>query len=471
MESASQTDLTRALAEEITALGYDDLAPGDIGQVKRLILDHIGVCRRGAALDWAGQLAQWAESVGQGPCILFGRAQRVAPSMAAFVNASAAHGMELDDTHDESVTHPGAVVIATALAVGSAVGASGPAVIAAIVAGYEVMARVGMATGAGTMIEAGFHPTALFGGFGAATTAGKLHGLSADDMVRAWGLMLSTAGGSMQFSEDPHGTTVKRLHAGYGAHNGTMAAELARLGIAGPAQAFDGRYGLCALYGAQPDPSRLSRTEGAPYEIHRISLKPYPCCRLFHSTIDALREVTDDFTTADSAIATLRVGGPDIMVTQHMMRRPSSVMAAQYSLPFALGAALAYGPTRYDGYTEERLADSRILALADKVEAVADRAMQAAFPEHFGSWVELVDRDGTTRRADVLDSHGTPARPMSTEAIAEKVEGLLADLDDAPPVAILTDAVEALEREGGLAALLSRCGPSADQTSRASVAE
>ena len=368
--------------------------------------------------------------------------------------------MELDDTHDESLSHPGAPVIAAALAAGSATGATGEALIAAIVAGYEVMARVGMAAGADEIIERGFHPTALFGGFGAATAAAKLNGLDAEGMEQSWGLVLSAAGGSMQFSQDASGTTVKRLHAGYGAQHGTMAAEHAGLGIAGPARAFDGRYGLCALFGVRPRPERLERRAGEPFQVHRISLKPYPCCRLFHSTIDALHEVTEGFTTPDEAIAGIKVGGPDIMVSQHMLRRPKSVMAAQYSLPYALGASIVYGAGRYEGYEEKRLADPRILALADRVDAVADDAIQAAFPAHFGSWVELVAPDGTRRHSEVLDSHGTPARPLASDAIADKIGDLLAPMHDAPEVADLVDSIWSLEDPGGLSRLAALlCGP------------
>ena len=458
-------DRTRLLAEEMTGLSYGVLAPEDVEQVKRLVLDHVGVAWRGSDMPWSRALAGWAASLGNGVressgCVIVGTATRAAPSVAALVNAAAAHGMELDDTHDESLSHPGAPVIATALAAGSVTEASGEAVIAAIVAGYEVMARVGMATGADEVIERGFHPTALFGGFGAATAAAKLYGLDAAEMEQAWGLVLSAAGGSMQFSQDASGTTVKRLHAGYGAQHGTMAAEHARLGIAGPARAFDGRYGLCALFGLRPRPERLERRAGEPLQIHRISLKPYPCCRLFHSTIDALGEVTDDFTMPDDAIAGIKVGGPDILVSQHMLRRPQSVMAAQYSLPYALGASIVCGPGHYEGYEGERLDDPRILALADRVEAVADDAMQAAFPAHFGSWVELARPDGTHRRAEVLDSRGTPARPLAAGSIADKVGGLLAATNHAPEVGDLADAVWSLDAPGGLTRLTSLlCAP------------
>ncbi len=440
----ADSDLTMALAEEIGALTPDALSADDVIQLRRLLLDHLGVCLRGSDLPWGRALTEWARTYhGTGPCVIFGTTLQTTAPVAALVNATGAHGLEMDDTHDISLTHPGAPVIATALAVGVQEGRSGGEIMAAIAAGYEVMGRIGAATDAGNMIERGFHPTALFGGFGAAAAAGKLYGLDAVGLCRAWGLMLSMAGGSMQFAHDPEGTTVKRLHGGYGAHNGTMAAQFARLGIDGPRQAFDGVYGVAALYGPNPNTGRLRRAPGTPLEIHRISMKPYPCCRLFHSTIDALRDTTDGLELAPEKIAKIRVGGPTIMVTQHMMRRPTSVMAAQYSLPFALATSLIAGPHAYESYAEDMLDDASILALGDRVEAEFDGEMEKSFPEHLGSWVELTTTDGEIRRADVLDSHGTPARPMTEEWLREKFEGLTdAVMPDLPRDAVYA----ALER-------------------------
>jgi len=453
--SPKDKDFTAFLARDVTALEYSALNEADRRQIKRLLLDHVGVCRRGAEMPWCLGLRNWAgRYAGSGKSLVFGSAIRTQPNIAALVNASAAHGMELDDTHDSSVSHPGAVVIATALALGVQHAIPGGDLMASIAAGYETMGRVGRAVGASEIIEFGYHPTALFGGFGAAATAGKLLGLDAEGIVSAWGLMLSMAGGSMQFSEDPQGTTVKRLHGGYGAHNGMLAAEFAALGIAGPSRALDGRYGLGSLFGQKPNYGELMREDGDLYEIHRISMKPYPCCRLFHSTIDALRVVTDGFTMDMERIRKIRVGGPVIMRTQHMLRRPVSVMAAQYSLPFALGASLVVGPEIYEAYTEDRFEDTQILDLADKVEAVDDDGMEAAFPEHFGSWVELRMQDGTTRRAEMLDSIGTPARPMKNDVIENKIVGLLAPLDAKPNKSEIVDSLEGFVEEGGPARLV-----------------
>jgi len=454
-KSPPDRDLTAVLAENLAALNYAALSSADQTQIKRLVLDHVGVCRRGAEQPWCLALREWAgRYAGSGASVVFATALRTAPNVAALVNASAAHGMELDDTHDSSVSHPGAVVIATALALSIQHQISGGEIMAAIAAGYEAMGRAGRAVGASDVIEFGYHPTALFGGFGAAATAGKLLGLDGRGIASAWGLMLSMAGGSMQFSEDPLGTTVKRLHGGYGAHNGILAAEFAALGIAGPSRALDGRYGLGRLFGQHPNFEELVRPNDAPLEIHRISMKPYPCCRLFHSTIDALRDVTENFFLDPDQISEIRVGGPAIMCTQHMLRRPVSVMAAQYSLPFSLATSLVFGPDVYEAYGEDKFEDARILRLADKVDAVEDSEMEAAFPEHFGSWVELRTLNGETRRADMLDSIGTPARPMDTAALQDKIAGLLAPLDAVPEISEITGAVESLEQEGGPARLV-----------------
>jgi 2-methylcitrate dehydratase PrpD len=233
------------------------------------------------------------------------------------------------------------------------------------------------------------------------------------------------AGGSMQFSQESEGTTVKRLHGGYAALHGMLAAEHASLGIAGPVQALDGRYGLLANFGHEQAPERLLEAHRDGPEIHRISFKPYPCCRLFHSTLDALATVTDGFSLNASQIKRMRVGGPEILVSQHMLKRPISEMAAQYSLPFTLGAALVFGPRSVEGFMAEALGDARILGLADRVEAELDPTMEAAFPAHFGSWLELQLADGSVRRAEVLDSLGTPACPMDRAALADKFDQLI----------------------------------------------
>lgn len=421
---------TLDFAEAILQIGRDGLADSDREQLRRLILDLLGVSHIGATLSWTQQLIGWAETFeGSGRAPIAGTSIRVAPSIAALVNGTAAHGYELDDTHDASMSHPGAVVIPAALAVAAERGSSGDETLAAIASGYEAMARIGMAAGASQVIHDGYHPTALFGAFGAAAAAARLMGLNKHELARAWGHALSLAGGSMQFSDEPEGTTVKRLHAGYAAQHGVMAAELAARNIAAPARALDGKYGFMALYSKLPKLEELAVPKDAPLQIHVVSFKPYSCCRLFHSLIDGLRVVSDDFQLRPGAIKRIAVRGPSVLAEQHMMRRPTSVMAAQYSLPFVVGATLVYGPHRFDIYRDEKLDDIDILSLADRVECETDSEIEAHYPAQMGTSVEVTRADGTRRDTTVMNSRGTAANPLSTEALFAKAEGLVREIE------------------------------------------
>ena len=453
--SDAPPDRTAALARDVLDLTCDRLSEPDLAQLKRLVFDHLAVCRRGAEAAWSRAVQDYVralESGGAAP--VFGAGFAASPALAALANATAAHGLELDDTHDESITHPGAPVIAASLAMAQALGLGGRDVLPAIAAGYEVVGRIGAATGAAQVLERGNHPTALFCGFGVAAAVAKLFGLERDGLIAAWGLQLSAAGGSMQFSVDAAGTAVKRLHGGYAAQGGLLAVELSRRGLAGPGQAFDGEYGLCRLYGTTPDLERLSKDGDVALEIHAISFKPYPCCRLFHSTLDALAMVTDGFALPPDAIRRVRVGGPAILATQHMLRRPKSEMAAQYSLPFTLGAAMVFGPEAIEGFAEAALSDARVLDFADRVEALPDDDLEAAFPRHFGSWVEVERNDGEKRRAVVLDSLGTPAQPMTQAALTRKYTTLCDALPGLPTGQALWERVEAFASGAGADDLL-----------------
>ncbi len=424
------TGVSLKLAEEAASFQADQLTAADFEQLERLLLDYSAVTLCGSVQPWGRMLTAWATEHGaSGEALLVGRGTKAGANAAAMVNGTAAHGYELDDTHDKSMSHPGAVVITAALAAGSETGATGRAVLSAIVSGYEVMARVGMAANALGVITRGFHPTATFGVFGAATAAGKLYGLDARGIAQAWGIALSMSSGACQFAFEPEGTMIKRMHAGIPAHNGVIAAQLARLGLAAPMQALEGDYGFFKLFGVDSDPALLFKENGAPLEIHDISLKPYSCCRKFHSLIDALEQATDGFSVDIGEIEAIRVRAPKTAIGSHMMRRPNSVMAAQYSMPYIVGATLAYGPRRYDAYGSDHHDDQRILSLVDRIEAVPDAELDRLTPAKMATGVALSLRGGASREATVLDSLGTPVRPMTTQDVMAKGRALVGPLE------------------------------------------
>lgn len=450
------TDLSAEFADGLLLLTAQTLTPGDHEQACRLLTDFAICAYSGSQQRTALAAADWATAyAGTGRSILIGRGERTVAPVAALVNGTATHSYELDDTHDLTLSHPASVVVPAALAAAAERGSTGAEFIAAVIAGYQAMARIGTAANAANVIEDGHHPTALFGGFGAAAAAAKLKHFSSRQLRCAWGHALSMAGGSMQFSDETEGAEIKRIHAGLAAYQGVLATELAQVGIQAPQRALDGKYGFLKLFGRDAQPALLLEPRDR-LAIHDISFKPYACCRQFHAVIDGLQDATHDFADT-SAIVAIIIRGPRVLADQHMLRRPASAMAAQYSLPFTVGATLEFGPMAYDAFATENLANEGALRWADMVQAEFDAELQRQYPAHFGAEVELRFSDGEIRRRRVLDSRGTPARPFTWNHVADKAGALCGRIRPALDFERLRDVVTALPQSpdvGAFEALL-----------------
>ena len=436
---------TAAIADHVAGIANAHLSADDVEAVRRLLLDNLLVSFWGSTRPCAKEIAQWSRRfAGTGPSQVLGGSWSTEPSVAALVHGTAAHSYELDDTHDETTSHPGCVIIPAALAVAAVTDATQGELFRAIAAGYEAMALVGCTAGGMDTVHRGFHPTPVFGSFGAATACLCLHAyrrgvaVAPEMLVAGWGHALSQACGSMQFSVEPTGGEVKRVHAGLGARNGVLAAEFALLpAVTAPLHSIEGAYGLSAIFGGPLRPVDMS---GA-LQIHNISLKPYSCCRLFHSTIDALREITDGFTLPAARIDEITIRGPRLIAEQHMTRA-ASTMTAQYSCPYIVGATLTYGPERYDAYGEAHLSDRLIGALSEKVRfEISEELERKYYPKRFATGAALRLTDGTTRSAMVVDSVGTPRKPMSRDQILAKGAGLPAVENAFPPGEALIDRI------------------------------
>ncbi|WP_238446656.1 MmgE/PrpD family protein [Azohydromonas australica] len=421
--------MTDAIASHVTQVASTPLGNADVEGVRLLLLDNFIVSLWGATRPWTRQIVAWTRRfAGTGDSPVLGGDWCADPSVAALVHGTAAHSCELDDTHDETLSHPGSAVIPAALAVAAGQDASQADLLRALAAGYEAMALLGASAGGMDTVHRGFHPTSVFGAFGAATACTCLHAwdrgevVTPDRLISAWGHALSQASGSMQFSVEPVGGEVKRVHAGLGARNGVLAAEFALLpAVTAPRHVVEGPYGLAASFGG----ALRSVAPADRLQVHNISLKPYACCRLFHSTIDALREVTQGFSVPPQRIATITISGPQLIADQHMLRRPEGSMAAQYSAPFIVGATLAHGPRRYDAYSDEHLRDPAILEIADKVQfELSEELTRLYYPNRFATGVCIRFTDGSERKAVVVDSAGTPRRPLSKEQVLAKGDGL-----------------------------------------------
>lgn len=263
----------------------------------------------------------------------------------------------------------------------------------------------------------------------------------------------------MQFSYEPDADMVKRMHAGIPAQHGVQAAQLAGVGVTAPLSAIEGEKGFLNLFSDGPRPERLNKQVDAKLEIHDVSLKPYACCRLFHAVIDALEQPTHHFSLDTALVSRIKVGLPEGSVSEEQMTlRPDSIMSAQYSLPYSVGAALAYGPMRYDAFGGSYLQDERILYVADRVETFTDESLEGKGRRRMAASVRLELGSGETREGRVDAALGSPERPLGDQGLTDKVETLLASCNGKMDFKRLINVVDEFEKLDDVTPLVSLLG-------------
>jgi 2-methylcitrate dehydratase PrpD len=411
-------------------------------QAARLLLDTVGVTLAAVPEEFAGSVHRVALDLGGPPeASLWGRAERVGMATAVLANGTLAHGLDYDDTLEEAIVHTGCCCATTALAVGEARRASGAAVLAALVAGVEVMAAVGLVA-PGAFHRRGFHPTALCGSFGAAAAAGSLLGLGPAELATAFGLCGSQASGIIEYLSD--GSWSKRLHAGWAAHAGVAAAFLARAGFTAPRTVFEGTHGFYrAFTGEAPDPARLDRLAaglGRDWALLRLMFKAYPCGSINQPYMDCavrIRASADFRPEAIREVVCRTAEGPVHRLWEPLAdkRRPATPYGAKFSLPYCVALVLADGEAGVEGFSEAKTRDPRILAIAEKVSYVLDPTMP--YPRRFTGHVRVVLADGRVLEETQEAPRGGPERPFAKDELWAKFRANAARALPAPQVEAL----------------------------------
>jgi 2-methylcitrate dehydratase PrpD len=364
---------TVRLAEYAAGLRYEDLPPAVVAAAKDAIIDTIAACIYGSALPWSRIVIDYAERTGpRGTSRILGRGSAVQAPAAALANGALAHAFELDSlTRPGAGAHPGATVLPPALAVAQQIGGvSGKALIAAFVAGNEVMIRIGRATGH-TNEARGFHAPGTTGPFGAAVACAHLLGLDAAMMTNAIGIAGSLAGGLLEFATGDGGM-VKRLHLGRASEAGVLAASLAQSGFTGPKTVLEGEFGFLRVFCTEFDVSALTKGLGQDFVTTLTVLKRYPAHATAHAAVRAVRDLQTEhgFTGAD--VEAITVTGNKRMVERHAIAEPGDLMLAQYSIPFCVALALHREARDPESHDESALADPQIRALTRRVRIVPE---------------------------------------------------------------------------------------------------
>ena len=324
--------------------------------------------------DWRAATAR-ALSPGGGGASLWGTGEAAAPGVAAMVNGTAAHALELDDFH--GVDHSGAVTLPALMAAADTGGeADGRRVLEGMIFGYEVGRR--LLDGAGGYRRhnaAGWHTTGTLGSYAAAAAVAKLLGLDGQRMAWALGIAGSFTGGTWAFNED--GAMSKRYHAGAAAQTGLQAAFLAREGFTGPAAVLEAeRGGYFPLYGEGMTPAARAAADGLgrDFRIGWAGVKVYACCRGIHSALDVALDFRREHGLRAEEIEGVHVLCTPVQKGQLGLALPKTRLEAQFSLPYSTAVAFLHGEAGYEFFTERWIGDPEIEALAARVVLEADES-------------------------------------------------------------------------------------------------
>jgi 2-methylcitrate dehydratase PrpD len=417
--------ITRTLVHFSHALNSRDLSGEVVERARYLLLDYLGVAIAGSLTESSQPIYRMiARSAAPGPCTVIGTASQTSPESAALANGTAAHSLELDDTHQAGSIHPGVVMFSTAIALSEIqADIDSGQFVAAVTAGYEVAARLGMALQPKYHYELGFHPTSTCGVFGAAVTAAKLMRLSEEQMLSAVGIAGSMAAGSLEFLAD--GTWTKRLHPGIAAQNGILAAKLAAEGFQGPTTILEGRDGFLWAYSRKSKPDLVTKNLGKGFEILRTSIKPHACCRYMQSPIDGLIElaVKHDILPEQVArieVAVLEAGWPLVCLPRKRKYSPTNVVDAQFSMPFGAAVALSDRAAGLDQFTGERFHSPLIKSLMGKVVLQKDKRIEKNFPEEWPAIVQVHLKNGKHFEKRVRYPKGDPENPLTWQELSAK---------------------------------------------------
>lgn len=413
--SGTTATLARFITQSRVSLPSDVLTT-----VKLHILDTLGCQVAFARLPWSR--AAWryaAEARTTGPATISYYGAPASVEMAAFANASFAHGFEMDDTEMRSASHPGVVVVPAALAAAQLHGSSGAELVSAVATGYEVMVRVGLS--AVGMMRRGFHTTAVAGPFGAAAAAASLWSLDDVHTAHALGVAASHASGITEYSVS--GGSVKRIHAGVAARSGIESVRLASAGITAPQGALEGRRGL--LRAVSDDPGLLTSGLGEHFELLTTGLKPHCCCAAQHTVIDAVAQLQNRHPhLTPAAIRRIRVLQNDREVdVVGLIVEPADITSAQFSAAFGIALRLVRNANGFSDYLNARLDDEELLTIARRV--TYERAPAASpLPGDGPCQVSIELEDGSVLSAGVRSARGTIASPMSESDVIAKFHSL-----------------------------------------------
>ncbi|MDA0369840.1 MAG: MmgE/PrpD family protein [Proteobacteria bacterium] len=434
-----------------------------VERAKLNILDCFGVGLAASTFDFGGvTLAGVHALAGDGDSPVIASGTRLPLRDAVLVNGTLIHGLDYDDTHADSVVHCSASALPVAFAVGLKHGASGATMMAAYLAGVEADARIGMGANGG-FHKQGYHATGVVGAFGATLAAGRLMGLTEEQLVMAQGITLSTTSGALEFLED--GAWTKRMHPAWAGVGAITAAALAQGGFVGPRRAYEGRFGLYNVFAAHDvttEPEKAVAGLNTDWELMNVAFKPYPACHFNHAFADAALALRAKYDLKPDDIAELvalihEKQVPVVCEPEANKKKPANSYDAKFSVHYTMAASIVRGRFTLDELEDDALNDPTILDLCSKARYETDPT--SLFPRYYGGEVLVRTKDGRELRHRETHNRGSDKNPLSTSDILGKFRSNASRVFDAARTEQVIEAVIRLDTASdltGLAAALTR---------------
>jgi 2-methylcitrate dehydratase PrpD len=451
--------VTQRLADHVASLRFEDVPPAAVSMTKALILDALGCAFGGGQSPLGRLLAELARDASEGQHTLIGFPWRTSLLEAAFVNAGVINALDYDDTSD--IGHPGSTVVAAALAVGEAVGASGQSLLTAVAAGVQAATRIARAIQPSWDRYVQVHSIGCPQVFGAAAAASVLLKLDAARTADTFGIAgpFAPVAHAGKFGWDERRVSWVKDNVSRAADGGVRAALLAARGFPGNRTILDGERGFWVMAGSdQFDPTHL--VEGLDrYDVMDLSFKPYPCCRWIHTTLDAVGEIVERERLSAGNVESVDVHTIAALATTFTDPTPATLVDAQFSVPYCVAVRLL-GVPRARWPHDAVLTDPEVLALARRVRVHLDAEAQSDYLRSGRlSWA-VPTRVSILAGGRCVDAHarvasGSPERPLSDAALegkfheladpvvgerrAQEISELVAKLDTLDRVSHLTE--------------------------------
>jgi 2-methylcitrate dehydratase PrpD len=409
---------SKILANFAATLRFEDIPAPVLRRAEDLFLDWFGSALAGKGARPVEAIESFAVTMGPavGESEVLISRRRTSPLFAAMVNAASSHFAEQDDVHNGSVFHPGTVVFPPVLAVAQAVGSSGPELLTAAVAGYEVGIRVGEFLGRSHYQV--FHTTGTAGTLAAAAAVGRLLNLSPEQMLDGFGSAGTQSAGLWEFLRDAADS--KQLHTAKAATDGLLAAYLAKEGFTGAKHILEGPQGMAAGMSSDADPAKLTDRLGERWALIETSFKYHASCRHTHPAADALQIVMTQHELKPEAItqvtahvhqAAMDVLGPVL--------NPKTVHQAKFSMGTVLGMIALFGRAGMAEFADH-FNDPRVAAFRERCAMALDTEVDQAYPQSWIGKVTVETADGRTLRGRVDEPKGDPGNTLTRSELEQK---------------------------------------------------